>query len=47
MEKNDVFDLIIETLQQHEKTLGELTQRLEICLTYKNSNENVCKKVQD
>jgi hypothetical protein len=45
MEKNDVFDLIIETLQQHEKTLGELTQRLEICLAYKNSNEYVCKKV--
>ena len=47
MEKKDVFDLIIETLQQHEKTLEELTQRLEIYLTHKNSNEYMCKKVQD
>jgi hypothetical protein len=47
MEKNDVFDLIIETLQQHEKALEELTQRLEFCLTYTNSSENMCKKVQD
>jgi hypothetical protein len=32
VEKMDVLDLIIETLRDHEKTLDELTARLEFCL---------------
>jgi hypothetical protein len=32
VEKMDVLDLIIETLRDHEKTLDELTARLELCL---------------